>query len=82
MVRGAFFYLEQASEITWRKFRLANSSGRSGPKVSRRFIWPSAKDTRRTAIMVLIMTSALAIFFLGTDSTFSAIVQYLLGLLG
>jgi preprotein translocase subunit SecE len=44
--------------------------------------WPTMADTRRTAIMVLIMTTALGIFFLGTDSTFSAIVQYLLGLLG
>ena len=44
--------------------------------------WPTMADTRRTAIMVLLMTSALGIFFLGTDSTFSAIVQYLLGLLG
>ena len=44
--------------------------------------WPTMADTRRTSIMVLIMTSALGIFFLGTDSTFSAIVQYLLSLLG
>jgi len=44
--------------------------------------WPTMADTRRTAIMVIIMTSALGVFFLGTDSTFSAIVQYLLGLLG
>ena len=44
--------------------------------------WPTAADTRRTAIMVLIMTTALAIFFLGTDSTFRAIVKFLLGLLG
>jgi preprotein translocase subunit SecE len=43
--------------------------------------WPTMADTRRTAIMVLIMTSLLAVFFLGTDSTFSAIVRYLLGLL-
>ncbi|MBA2771484.1 MAG: preprotein translocase subunit SecE [Sphingomonas sp.] len=44
--------------------------------------WPTMADTRRTAIMVLIMTSLLGLFFLGTDSTFSAIVKYLLGLLG
>ena len=45
-------------------------------------VWPSMKETRTTAIMVLIMTSLLAIFFLGVDSAFSAIVQFLLGLLG
>ena len=45
-------------------------------------VWPSMKETRTTAIMVLIMTSLLAIFFLGVDSAFSTIVQFLLGLLG
>ena len=45
-------------------------------------VWPSAKETRRTAIMVLIMTTLLALFFFGVDSFFSAIVQFLLGLLG
>lgn len=45
-------------------------------------VWPSMKETRTTAIMVLIMTSLLALFFLGVDSAFSAIVQFLLGLLG
>jgi preprotein translocase subunit SecE len=45
-------------------------------------VWPSIKETRTTAIMVLIMTTLLALFFLGVDSAFSAIVQFLLGLLG
>ena len=45
-------------------------------------VWPSRKETMTTAVMVLIMTSLLAIFFLGVDSAFSAIVQFLLGLLG
>ena len=45
-------------------------------------VWPSMKETRTTAIMVLIMTSLLALFFLGVDSAFSAIVQFLLSLLG
>jgi len=47
-----------------------------------RVVWPSAKETRRTALMVLFMTSLLAIFFFIVDSGFSAIVQFLLGLLG
>ncbi|HEY0627902.1 MAG TPA: preprotein translocase subunit SecE [Sphingomicrobium sp.] len=51
---------------------------REGGKV----VWPSMKETRTTAIMVLIMTTLLALFFLGVDSAFSAIVQWLLGLLG
>ena len=44
--------------------------------------WPTRKETVATGIMVMIMTSLLAIFFLGVDSAFSAIVQFLLGLLG
>jgi preprotein translocase subunit SecE len=45
-------------------------------------VWPSARETRTTAIMVLIMTAILALFFFAVDSAFSAIVQFLLGLLG
>ena len=45
-------------------------------------VWPTAAETRTTAIMVLIMTALLALFFFGVDSVFSAIVQFLLGLLG
>lgn len=45
-------------------------------------VWPTRQETFRTAIMVLIMTGLLAFFFLATDSLFSAIVKFLLGLLG
>jgi preprotein translocase subunit SecE len=44
-------------------------------------VWPTRQETLRTTIMVLIMTGMLALFFLATDSAFSAIVQFLLGLL-
>ena len=44
--------------------------------------WPTRKETVTTAIMVVIMTALLAVFFLGVDSLFSTIVQFLLGLLG
>ena len=44
-------------------------------------VWPTRKETVTTAIMVLIMTIILAIFFFGVDSAFSAIVKALLGLL-
>ena len=43
--------------------------------------WPSRKETVTTAVMVLIMTTLLAIFFFGIDSLFNTIVQFLLGLL-
>jgi len=43
--------------------------------------WPTRKETVTTAIMVLIMTSLLGIFFFGVDSAFAALVSSLLGLL-
>jgi preprotein translocase subunit SecE len=44
-------------------------------------VWPTRKETVTTAIMVLIMTLLLGIFFFGVDSAFSSIVQALLGLI-
>ena len=43
--------------------------------------WPTRKETITTAIMVLIMTSLLAIFFFGVDAFFSTLVRFLLGFL-
>jgi preprotein translocase subunit SecE len=45
-------------------------------------VWPTSKETWVTAIMVFIMTGLLALFFFGVDSFFSAIVQFLLSLIG
>ena len=44
--------------------------------------WPTWNETVRTAIMVLIMTALLAVFFFVVDSIFSTVVRFLLGLLG
>ena len=43
-------------------------------------VWPTRQETVQTAIMVLIMTIILAIFFLGVDAVFAAIVKGLLAL--
>ena len=43
-------------------------------------VWPTRKETVMTAVMVVIMTTLLAIFFLGVDSVFQAIVNALLAL--
>ena len=43
--------------------------------------WPTRKETVATAIMVIIMTSLLAVFFFGIDAFFSTLVKFLLGLL-
>jgi preprotein translocase subunit SecE len=45
-------------------------------------VWPTRKETVATAIMVLIMTSLLAIFFAATDGFFNFLVRHLLSLLG
>ena len=42
--------------------------------------WPTWKETWMTALMVVIMTTILAIFFLSVDSAFEAIVNALLKL--
>lgn len=44
-------------------------------------VWPTRQETVMTAVMVVIMTSLLALFFFGVDSAFSALVRALLGLL-
>lgn len=48
---------------------------------SAKIVWPSRKETMMTALMVVIMTALLALFFFGIDTAFSSIVQALLGLL-
>jgi len=43
-------------------------------------VWPTREETIRTAIFVFIMIVILAVFFLGVDSIFGAIVRWLLTL--
>ena len=44
--------------------------------------WPTRRETMTTAVMVVIMTTLLAIFFFAVDSGFGALVKFLLSLLG
>ena len=44
-------------------------------------VWPTRRETMMTALMVVIMTTLLGLFFFGVDSAFSAIVKALLSLL-
>ncbi|MEK6541112.1 MAG: preprotein translocase subunit SecE [Pseudomonadota bacterium] len=46
----------------------------------RKIVWPTTRETMVTAIMVLIMTTLLALFFLGIDTLFGALVGWLLSL--
>jgi preprotein translocase subunit SecE len=43
-------------------------------------VWPTREETIRTAIFVFIMMVVLALFFLGVDSIFNALVKFLLTL--
>jgi preprotein translocase subunit SecE len=46
----------------------------------RKIVWPTPRETLVTSIMVLIMTTILAVFFLGIDGLFRFIVDWLLSL--
>lgn len=45
-----------------------------------KIVWPTGRETVQTTIMVLIMTTILAFFFLGVDTVFNAIVSWLTSL--
>src|SRR3546814_6369364 len=45
-----------------------------------KIVWPKNRETVQTTIMVLIMTTLLALFFLGIDTVFNAIVTWLTSL--
>jgi len=47
---------------------------------TRKVVWPTRKETVMTAIMVVIMTGILGIFFFGIDAAFGRIVKFLLSL--
>lgn len=45
-----------------------------------KIVWPTGRETVQTTILVLIMTTILAFFFLGVDSVFNAVVTWLTSL--
>lgn len=45
-----------------------------------KIVWPTGRETVQTTILVLIMTTILAMFFLGVDTVFNAIVSWLTSL--
>ena len=47
---------------------------------TRKVVWPTWKETWMTAAMVAMMTTLLAVFFLGIDTVFESIVAGLLRL--
>ncbi len=49
---------------------------------TKKVTWPTRRETMLTAMMVIIMTVMLGVFFFGVDQVFSRIVRALLSLLG
>jgi preprotein translocase subunit SecE len=47
---------------------------------ARKIAWPTMPDTVRMTVMVLIMTSLLAAFFVGVDQILGRTVKFLLSL--
>jgi preprotein translocase subunit SecE len=47
---------------------------------TRKVVWASRKQTMTTALMVIVMTSILGLFFLGVDRILGAVVHFLLTL--
>lgn len=47
---------------------------------ARKVVWPTRQETTTTAIFVGILMLILAVFFLGIDSLFGAVVRFLLKL--
>jgi len=45
-----------------------------------KIVWPTGRETMVTAVMVIIMTTLLGLFFLGTDAFFGWVVRTLLSL--
>ena len=43
-------------------------------------VWPTREETLRTAIFVFIFMVVLSLFFLGVDSVFNALINFLLTL--
>ena len=47
---------------------------------ARKVVWPSRQETVTTSIFVGVMMVVLALFFLGIDTLFGKLVQFLLSL--
>ncbi|SOB88272.1 protein translocase subunit secE/sec61 gamma [Sphingomonas guangdongensis] len=47
---------------------------------TQKVVWPTRRETVMTGVMVAIMTTLLALFFLGVDTFFDTVVKALLSL--
>jgi len=70
---------EQKTEPKKRKTSVAEFVNQVRAETAK-VVWPTREETIRTSIFVFIMTLILSLFFLGVDSAFNAIVNFLLTL--
>lgn len=77
--RTSFFYL--ARRISQVAKTSPGEFARQVRTEASKVVWPSAKETWVTAVMVFLLTSMLAVFFFGVDAFFAMLVKSLLGLL-
>ena len=82
MVRGALFYPQLEKKLRNVAKVSPGEFIRQVRAETAKVHWPTRKETVATAIMVVIMTSLLGIFFFGVDAVFSTLVKFLLSLLG
>jgi len=47
---------------------------------AKKIVWPTRRETLMTAVMVIIMTTTLGLFFFAIDSFFGWVVKMLLSL--
>ena len=76
-LRGLVFVLEQVNSVA------KTSPGEFFNQVkveARKIVWPTGRETMMTAVMVLIMTTLLGLFFFVIDSFFGWVVTMLLAL--
>ena len=45
---------------------------------TRKIVWPTRRETFMTGVMVVIMTTVLAVFFFAVDTVFESIVHFLM----
>jgi preprotein translocase subunit SecE len=82
MVRGALFYPQLEKKLRNVAKVSPGEFIRQVRAETAKVYWPSRKETVATAIMVVIMSGLLSIFFFATDAAFSTAVKYLLSFLG
>jgi len=71
-------FVSRRGRNKWHGSARSSSSGKCAE--TSKVVWASRKQTMTTALMVMVMTSILGLFFLGVDRILAALVHFLLSL--